>query len=65
MVERYAWFTDRWGADPTISLLMPNASVLTPTGQVLSLSVQRSKDLQTRGDWHGQRQSCKIRLDMI
>ena len=34
VVERYAWFTDRWGADPTISLLKPNASELTPTGQV-------------------------------
>ena len=37
VVERYAWFTDRWDADPTISLLMPNASALTPTGQVLPL----------------------------
>ena len=34
VVERYAWFTDRWGADTTISLLMPNASALTHTGQV-------------------------------
>ncbi len=35
VVERYAWFTDRWGADVTISLLSLNASELTPTGQVL------------------------------
>ncbi len=47
VVERYAWFTDRWGADPTISLLMANASALTPTGQVLPMFVQRSKNLGT------------------
>ena len=64
MVERYAWFTDRWGSDATISLLMPNASALTPTGQVLSLFGQRSQGF-AEGHHMARPLSRQIRFDMV